>query len=486
MNRFIHRHFPTVMNYRRHKDERGIVFVTVLFVGLLLTFIGLSFADVAIVQFQRTNQNVFISNALLTAEAGIEQSLHAINETESFAGFEETDFYDNDQQGRGTYETTIESGSGPGERVITSTGRAYSKTGQLEKERRVKVTIVSTSSPGYSVQAGAGGLILRGSAAITNSQVYVNGYIELHGAARIGQENAPLDIFVANQNCPNGSNPGATYPQVCTTGQPIRISDWSSVAVIGNVCATGQTQAAFPTSKSPPAQIRGGSGGAGLITGCTAPVAPMPTYDRSAHIASMTTNADPNNIDYNCSQWQSPHGFVRTFPANIRLNGNANWASSCDLTITGNVYITGNLTIGGAARIRIADSVGTTRPVIVVDGTINAGGSGTLIPNSSGTSAHFISYRGVGSCNLNQAGCSGNDLKNSQNQTNINVGGAGSYPGTIFHAYNSKVVIAGSGNLGSAIGQTIDLDGAGTVTFGTALASGENIWTIRSYQYDYD
>jgi hypothetical protein len=36
--------------------------------------------------------------------------------------------------------------------------------------------------------------------------------------------------------------------------------------------------------------------------------------------------------------------------------------------------------------------------------------------------------------------------------------------------------------VGSAIGQTVDMSGAGTVTFGTTLSSGARTWTITSYQ----
>jgi hypothetical protein len=52
----------------------------------------------------------------------------------------------------------------------------------------------------------------------------------------------------------------------------------------------------------------------------------------------------------------------------------------------------------------------------------------------------------------------------------------------IFDAYWGKIKVAGSGNVGSAIGQTVDMSGAGTVTFGTTLSSGARTWTITSYQ----
>ncbi len=484
MSNIIKNLFPTYSKLfsSLNKNQTGMVFITVLLTGLLLTFLGLSMANVAMVQLRRTNENVFVSNALLSAEAGAEQTLYQLNNTDSFLGFEEElEFYDDETQGRGTYQTTVTAGEGPNERVITSTGRTYrNNTDEPEKTRSVKITIVGTSSPGYSVHAGSGGLILSGSASITNSQVYVNGNIDLNGASRIGTASQPLDVFVANQNCPAGNNPGPTYPQVCATNNPIDM-EWST-KIYGSVCATGQT------STGPNNNIVGGNGGQGLISGCNAPPASMPAYDRSAHIAKMTTTTLPNNIAYDCSSWRNPDGFVRTWPANLRLNGNVSLASSCDLTITGDVYITGNLNIGGAARIKVADSLGATRPVIVVDGNITVGGSATLIPNSSGTSAHFISFKSTAPCSpaCADGSITGTTLKNSQNLLTVDVAGAGNFPGTVFQAYWSKVKLAGSGNLGSAIGHTIDLSGAGAITFGTALSTGESTWTVRSYQYDFD
>jgi hypothetical protein len=200
----------------------------------------------------------------------------------------------------------------------------------------------------------------------------------------------------------------------------------------------------------------------------------------------MTSTVAANNINYNCSQWQNPNGFVRTWPANLRITGNVSWSSSCDLTITGNAYITGNLDIGGSAIIRIANSVGSTRPVIIVDGKITVGGSARIVSNNQGTGAHFISFKSSASCGPSCTSLSGNDLKTSQNLETVDIGGAGNLPGMIFQAYWGKLKLGGSGNIGSVIGQTIDMQGAGTVTFGTSLSSGTTTWTITSYQRVFD
>lgn len=468
------------------KQQNGMMLVSIMIITAVLVMIGFSIANLTISQYAISNNKVFTTNALMVAEAGVEQTVNQVNDNSSFTGYT-TDqvFFNNATQGKGVYKTTVTNDPGDtNAKIITSTGKVYryNKPTQAISTQIVKVTIVGTGSEGYSVLSGPGGLILGGSANITNSDVFVNGTISLTGSAKIGTYAQPLNVKVAHQACPTGASPGPTYPQVCTSGQPIS-TEWST-AIYGSVCATNQTNNHYPNG-NPSGNILPGSSGTGLQLGCTVPPTTQPPYDRSAHIASVTSTVAGNNINYDCSQYKNPVGFKRTWPANIKLTGNVNWTSSCDLTITGNAYITGNLNIGGSAKITVANSVGTNRPVIIVDGTITTGGSAQMIANNTGTGIHFISFKSSASCSPNCTTLTGNNLKTSQNQTNVTVGGSANLPGMIFQAYWSKIVIGGSGNIGSAIGQTIDMTGAGTVTFGTKLSSGDKTWTITSYQQKF-
>lgn len=461
----------------KKQGEQGLVLVMAMVVVAGLLLIGLSLINQSTNQFVVTNRTVTRNNAMYTAEAGIEQSVQQLNADSSFAGYTSPQtFFDNQEQGFGTYTTTITPASGnTNAKVITSTGKIYRHRdhADLVSSRIVQVTVVGTTAEGYSVMTGPGGLILSGSANITNSSVFVGGKITLTGAARIGTAAKPLQVDVANKACPSGSSPGASYPSVCTTTQPINL-DWST-NIYGTVCATGQT------SKGPNNNIQTGSGGQGLIIGCTAPDVSSPTYSRSAHISSMTTTGSGSDNTYVCNQWP----FDRVWPADLRLNGNVTIDSSCKLTIKGNVYITGNLTIGGAAQIKVDNSVGATRPVIVADGKITVGGSASITANSSGTGAEFISFASNAACGATCTNITGTALKTTSTYETVNVGGAVSVPGVVFNAYWGKATIAGSGNVGSAVGQTVDLSGAGTVTFGTKLSSGVSTWTISSYQIKY-
>lgn len=463
---------------RKELNQHGVILASLLVLIVAFMIIGGALVTLVLNQHTLTSNNVAHANAVLVAEAGIEQSLQELNQDSDFVGFGiEEEFYNTPTHGRATFQTTVSDAPDGDAKIITSTARVYryNQTMNPRSTRSVKVTTVGTGSPGYSVHTGPGGLILTGSANITNSDVYVNGYLRLEGASKIGTHVNPVDVKVANQRCPTGNTPGPTYPQVCGSGnEPISMAH--STNIYGTVCATGQT------SSGPNNNIRTGADGLGLVIGCVAPPVSPPNYNRVGHIAAMTTTGAGNSNTYVCNSWP----FDRTWPANLRLNGNVSIGGSCNIVIRGDTYITGNLDIGGAARITVDDSVGADRPVVVVDGTINTGGSAQIIANSYGTGIHFISFRTNAACNPNCTDLSGNALKSSQDLQTVTVGGAVSLPGMIFQAYWGKVRLGGSGNLGAAIGQTVDLSGAGTVTFGTTLSSGESTWTVSSYQQVFD
>jgi hypothetical protein len=456
-------------------NQNGSFLGAMLIITIILVGIGITLTNLVVTQYSHSQRSTFIANSQLIAEAGIEQTVQQLNVSDSFAGYSTTQqLFSNTTQGKGVFTTTVVAGTDSNAKTITSVGKIYrtaTATTPLST-RTIKVTVVGTGSEGYSVQTGVGGLTLGGSASITNSDVFVNGTLTLTGAAKIGTVSNPLKVYVANQACPTSG--GSTYPLTCTT-QPITM-DYST-NIYGTVCATNQTS----YGPNPAKNILPGSTGSGLVLGCIAPATTPPTYDRAAHIARMTTTDVGTSNTYVCQSWP----FDRTWPAKLKLTGNVSVDGSCNVVIKGDAYISGDLTIGGAAKITVDNSVGTTRPVIVVDGKITVGGSGQIIANSSGTGIQFVSFKSNASCASACTTMTGAQLKATQSLETINVGGAVNLPGMIFQAYWGKVTIGGSGNIGSAVGQSVDMSGAGTVTFGTKLSSGARTWTISSYQQKY-
>lgn len=462
-----------------------VAFIVVLMISIT------AISETAVRQHGKTSNTITRYNADQAAEAGIERSILELNSSSSFTGYSEQDFYNDPAIGRARYSTTVVDANGSNAKYITATGKIfkYDQSTNPTSVRKVRVTVVGTQSTGYSVKSGPGGLILGGSANIINSDVHIGGYLRLTGGSKIGSENGPVNVNVANKRCPSGASPGATYPTVCSGNPPIQIDDHSSVAILGTTCATGQTQAKFPDTannrKQP--QIRpASSGGSGLLPNCTAPPVDPITYNKTPQVSSVAvTSSATDNTQHACTGWRSGSEWSRSWPANLRLNGNVSLGGSCDITLNGDVYITGNLTMGGGAKFRVANSVGTTRPVVLVDGTITIGGGSSIVTNSVGTSVEFVSLRSNASCNPNCTSLSGNDLYNSQNVTTVNVSGGVNMPGSAFQATWGKLVLAGGGSIGEASGQTIDMSGAGSITFGTGLNSGAKTWKITSYQRVY-
>ncbi len=452
--------------------QAGSFLVAAIIMILFLTSIGLSIASLVALQYQHTRRQIYVQNAELVAEAGVEQSVHQLNNDDSFAGFTSAQqLFSNSTQGRGTYTTTIATNADGESKTIISTGNVYRHVADTSPylTRQIKVVVVGTTASGYSVATGAGGLILGGNAAIANSSVYVNGLLDMSGTSTIGTQQNPVTVDVSNIACPLGSNPGPTYPSLCSGSEPISMTN--NVQIWGSVCATGQT------STGPNNNIQGGNGGAGLEIGCISPHVPQPIYDRQDIIDAVTTTGSGSSGTYACSG--SNKNVI--WPANLKLTGDVSIGLGCKtLTINGNVYITGTLTVNSSPKIIVADSLGTTRPIIIVDGTIDVGGSASMIANTSGTGADFVSFKN--NTGNPAATPTGNNLYSSQQMQNVKVNGSASTAGMIFDAYWSEVVLVGSGNIGAAAGQTVNMAGAGTVVFGTTLSSGSKTWSISSYQ----
>ncbi len=456
---------------KQHR-ENGWVLVSAIVMILFLTAVGFAVAELSATQYQHTRLEAFQQNAELVAEAGIEQSVDALNGDDSFSGYASAQtFFDNSTQGKGTFTTTVTVNADGTSRTVVSTGIIYRHSSDTSPylTRKVRATVVGTTSSGYSVSTGPGGLIMGGSADIINSNVYVNGTINMSGSAKIGSLSNPVNVDVANVACPKGANPGPSYPQLCTDGsQPITLA--FSTNIYGTVCATGQT------STGPNNNIKGGNSGKGLQVGCVAPTVSQPVYNRSSVVSGVTTTASGTSGTYACNG----NGTV-TLPPNVKLTGSTiTWGNSCVYIVTGNVYIPGNLSIDGSAQIRVANQLGTTRPIIVVDGTVNVGGSASMVANTSGAGIDYVSFQNA--TGDPSATPTGTDLYNSEQEQNVTVGGAVNVPGMIFDAYWSQVVLSGSGHLGAAAGQVVNINGSGVVLFGTQLSSGAKTWSITSYQ----
>jgi hypothetical protein len=316
----------------------------------------------------------------------------------------------------------------------------------------------------YSVVSGAGGLKMKNSAKILGGDVKINGEVFMENTSQIGLSTGPVNLEVAQQNCPEPAN--ATYPRLCNlgeSGQAIEMHNTSRI--YGDVKANNQTNS-YPTRMTNP----------GLTASSGVTIQPLPPYDRDAQKAAVASTQTGAAAE--CSSGS------KTWPANLKITGDVTVSNTCKVTVSGDVWITGKLTVQNSAQLIVADSVGSTKPNIMVDDHLaKFQNSARLQSNASNTGFQIINYWSTASCSPDCADVTGIDLYNSRNQATVELSNSASGPNTVFYARWSRVLMSNSGQLGAIVGQTVELTNTATITFGTSSGvGGTTYWVVDGYR----
>ncbi len=255
------------------------------------------------------------------------------------------------------------------------------------------VPSINIGEPG--VMAGPGGLIMRTFGHVAGGDVYVMGQIRSSEFGSIGgnssaggsppSSGAGANVFAANIAC------GTTdFPKYCTGQQPVSMTG-SYSGVYGAVCATGQTVSTG---------IVAFGGLQGLRLGCEAPTVNLPAFNKAEFVGRMTGGTAAGSSVSCSNQWQTT-----TLAKNMTYTGDVSSNSNCKQRLEGSVYIKGNLTLGERTVLTVSDSVGAVRPVVVVNGRIDARVLASIVPNSQGTTPYFISFFSSDSTCSNSDSC---------------------------------------------------------------------------------
>lgn len=439
-------------------NERGFLLVSLMItIGFIITA-GLITSQLALSNLQTTTVEKHRVNAQFAADAGIDIAIQNLTEDVDWvAPIAETDIY-NDGNTKTTYLVTVVDGVDDTQKFLNVTGRTYYPIDTVRVERKFQVEIRGVQSNPQSVVAGVGGLALYNSSKIVGGDVYVNGTISMVNTAQIGLSTNPVNVKSAHQSCPTGG--GASYPTICTSGQPITLLNSSHI--YGRVEATNQTNGS-------------GMSNTGLVSGGSAPPIAMPTYDRAAQVAAVSNTVTGSVLCVSGTY---------TFPANTKVTGDVSIINGCKATVNGDLWISGNLTVTNAHSQIINGSA--SEPVIMVDGStgVQALNNSIIKSNNANIGFRIITYWSAASCSPGCSDVTGNDLFNSRNSTTINLSNSSSAPQTEFYARWSKVSINNSGNLGAVVGQTIELTNSSNITFGTSVSGTSQIeaWVVQSYK----
>lgn len=464
------------------KQENGFIIASLIITTTLVVAVGAAVTSLIINNHTLARRETFRLGAQLAADSAADRAIAELNHDKDWTGTGgEVDLY----TGAGyktTYEVTISAGAFASEKVIGVTGHAYYPSTAVSPTKTRKYSIdvrsIGSATGTYSIVTGVGGLIMNNSAKIVDGDVYVNGTITMTNTAQIGLSSNSVDVKSANQSCPLTGGP--SYPQVCAAGEAIDISN--SAHIFGDVCATHQADGS-------------GMSNGGLDTGCSdPPPLALPPHDRDAQKANITTTtSDAYYTDCNSNT------ATRTWPGGLKIVGDVVIKKKCEVTIEGDVWITGSLTMSNSAKIIISDTIvlgGTNTvdadyPSIMVDGStgISIGNSSQVIANASDVGAQLITYWSSAACSPDCADVTGQDLFDSSDFTTIYLEQSAQAPASILYAKWSQVDLNNGGDIGALIGQKVLLRNSAAVTFGASVSGGGGsspiTWLVENYRRDF-
>lgn len=450
---------------RLRDDQNGMLILVFLIVLPFLILIATQYLRLSLTSFQVARFDQLHTEAQLTADAGADYAIEQIGQDNTWSGTSGQVQLHSDSSLKTTYEVTV-SNPDSNTKIIQVTGRTFWPVNSTAANRSVTiyVTLRPVNTGAFSIVSGEGGLTMSNSAKIVGGSVFVNGEINLSNTAQIGLSTNPVSVQVADQACPKPAD--STFPRVCTgadnAGQPI-VLNGPSTHIYGTVKATNQTDG---TNMSNP----------GLVAGSVSPQA-LPTYDRASQKTAATNNMTAAAAS--CSGTQTI-----TWPANTKITGNVTVGTKCKVTVMGNVWITGTLTVSNSAQLIVSNTMGSTQPVIMVDGSTGAtfNNSAQLVSNSSNTGFEIITFYSTASCSPDCSSVAGTDLANSRSIGTINLNQSTNAPNSIFYSYWSQVNVGNSGQIGALIGQTVNLNNNSAITFGTSVSTGSVTWVINGYR----
>jgi hypothetical protein len=361
--------------------------------------------------------------------------------------------------------------------LLSSIGRTYrvsETTPSAETETIAELYSIGGTAGVFSIVTGVGGLTIQNTAKIIDGEVRVNGSLNMDNSAQIGLTTNPVNVYVAHQSCPTTG--GASYPEVCTSGEPISINN--TAHIYGDVCAANQVDGSGMSDDGLNISCSGAS------AGVPAPEA-LPDHNRAAQIAAVGSTTSG---DYSCSATTT-----QTISANTRITGDLTISGRCKIVIEGDVWVEGDLSLANRAELQVPDSINLAAtvdgsyPTIMVDGNSGAKfrNRSSLVGNSADVGFQIVTYWSESPCSPDCADVTGQDLYDSRDQTTIQLLQSSKAESSILYARWSQVDLNNGGDVGAVVGQTVLLRNSASITFGAAVGGGGSspqYWLVKGYR----
>lgn len=413
----------------------------------MILLVGFVAITSAIASSSLSVSNVLVEETIHTSDqawyaawAGIDEMLYRLRSRQNFVPRYQVDL---DLGSGATVSATIEGDNN--QKTVRSSGYV----GGVIKNIEVKVASSSSKASFiYAIQAGTGGVDLEGQTVIKGSNnasgnVYSNGAVRGKSTSSGNSGSRVLGSIWAVDYIGGLDSP-------TTGGVYIQKDAW--VNALSACRVTGNARASAPPSNCPYS---------GSFTLSSAPPAiPLAsvdaTYWKNLAQAGGTWNGnciiDGSSLD--CTSGTRQLG-------SIKIDGNVNVPSGTNLTITGPVWITGDLVIDSNNIFYTAESVGKNSVVLVVSSPTNPANLGQIVTssnvsflrNSQGAGLIFISENTSEQCG------SGPAIETSSNTATV-----------VFVALSGCVHINSNSVLSGILAKRIYVENNSTIEFDPSMA----------------
>jgi Tfp pilus assembly protein PilX len=368
----------------KRANESGFVLIVSFIIVLTFSVIGLSLAQTIAAQYNSYSQRLHVENAVSAAEAGISATIAQLNKNPNFAGYAvnaEQELYSDSSRGRATYTVSVSTDANQN-KILVATGKSYrlQSGGTAVNTKQIRaVAALKRERISNSVIIGSGGVYMAQNSNINLGDVYIRGQLSMESGTSIGSVSTPVNLNIANLGC-GTTGPSSNWPQPCGPSNPPIKMVGAGGTIYGNVCATDQVLATGITSGS-------------LTPNCVSKITAAPRFNKKAFVEAINNSGGlvANGPAQNCG-----NGGTYTVPANTKFVGDVNLQSPlgiCTINIEGDVYFTGKLEIGVNVTLKVADSLGTNRPTIVVNQAMGLTGTNSkILRNSIGTPMFLLTF----------------------------------------------------------------------------------------------
>lgn len=406
-------------------NQKGFVISAITFFTLVIMLgVAMSMSAVAVARQKISTNIVKSTQSYYAAESGVEDALLRLSDNPSLSPLSYSL-----PVGSATANVTIPALVG-GSRAITSKGDVNSRVRNVQTVYSVDADAVSFY---YGVHVGEGGLTMSNNTRVVGN-VFSNGNITGSNSASIDN-----DVIIAGNHTLSGMDVGGNA----------LVHNCNNSTIDGNLT-----------------YVQGGTNnctvhGSTTTQSAQIPSQPMPITQEQIDTWKDDAESGGTLGSVNLSGTQT----MTLGPK--KINGNLTLSNSSVLTLSGTVYVTGDITVSNSAKIKLSSSYGTLSGVILADGVIAPSNTSSL--QGSGQSGSHL-------------------MVLSTNTSNSAIVISNSATAVIFYASAGGITASNSFTASEVTGYKLIMSNSATVTYESGLANTyftngpSGGWKVKSWQ----